>query len=164
MNELALKIIAENRDAHERGEDSAKRVDLGNCGLTEIPPELFELVWLDQLNFGLWVFVGDEYRKSENNGPVNRINSMPKQFGQLTNLQQLDLSRSQVSDLGPLASLTNLGIFAQRPEKEHSSRRISLKYLWNDWVIIYFPRGGEPPLSTIVVGPEKLDIWSSGDS
>jgi hypothetical protein len=33
MSELALKLIAENKAKHARGED-ARMLDLGNCGLT----------------------------------------------------------------------------------------------------------------------------------
>ncbi len=43
MSELALKRIREAKD---------KRLthrDLGNCGLTELPDELFELTWLEEL-------------------------------------------------------------------------------------------------------------------
>ena len=38
MSELALKLIREAKEAR------ATRLDLGNCGLTELPDELFELV------------------------------------------------------------------------------------------------------------------------
>ena len=39
MSELALKRIKEAIDKR------LTRLDLGNCGLTELPDELFELVW-----------------------------------------------------------------------------------------------------------------------
>lgn len=35
MSELALKLIAENKAKHARGED-ARSLDLGNCGLTSL--------------------------------------------------------------------------------------------------------------------------------
>lgn len=48
MSELALKLIAENKAKHARGED-ARVLDLGNCGLTEVPEEVFALTWLECL-------------------------------------------------------------------------------------------------------------------
>lgn len=38
MSELALELIAENRAKHARGED-ARVLDLGKCGLTEVPED-----------------------------------------------------------------------------------------------------------------------------
>ena len=42
MSELAFKRI---REAKEK---RLTRLDLGNCGLTELPEELFELTWLEE--------------------------------------------------------------------------------------------------------------------
>jgi internalin A len=39
MSALALQLIREAKEQH------LTRLDLGNCGLTELPDELFELVW-----------------------------------------------------------------------------------------------------------------------
>ena len=50
MSELALQLIRENKQKHARGED-ASFLDLGNCGLTEVPEEIGELVWLETLSF-----------------------------------------------------------------------------------------------------------------
>ena len=41
MSALALQLIHENIAAHERGED-ATYLDLGNCGMTEVPEEIGE--------------------------------------------------------------------------------------------------------------------------
>ena len=43
MSELALQRIREAK------EQRLTRLDLGNCGLTELPEELFELDWLEEL-------------------------------------------------------------------------------------------------------------------
>ena len=43
MSELARRLIAENKKT------KAKVLDLGNCGLTEVPEEIGELVWLETL-------------------------------------------------------------------------------------------------------------------
>ena len=43
MSELALKLIAQNRA------DKNTSLNLGNCDLDSIPPELNECVWLEEL-------------------------------------------------------------------------------------------------------------------
>jgi internalin A len=43
MSEIALKLIREAKETR------ATRLDLQNCGLTELPEELFELTWLEEL-------------------------------------------------------------------------------------------------------------------
>ena len=43
MSELALKLIAENK------KNRAIFLDLENCGLTEVPDEIGDLVWLEGL-------------------------------------------------------------------------------------------------------------------
>jgi internalin A len=46
---LALKLIAENKQS------KATFLDLGNCGLTELPAEVGELDWLESLSLaGEW--------------------------------------------------------------------------------------------------------------
>jgi len=45
MSELALKLIQRAKEEH------LLHLDLGNCGLTEIPLEVFELTWLESLVF-----------------------------------------------------------------------------------------------------------------
>lgn len=47
MSELALKLIRENIEKHRRGED-ARFLDLGNCGMTEVPEEIGECVWVEE--------------------------------------------------------------------------------------------------------------------
>ena len=43
MSELALQLTSENKRTR------ATYLDLGNCGLTELPKELSELTWLERL-------------------------------------------------------------------------------------------------------------------
>ena len=61
MFELALRRIRENKDKHARGED-ASFLDLGNCGLTKVPQEIGELVWLEGLSLSSewWEWDGEE--------------------------------------------------------------------------------------------------------
>lgn len=63
MSELALKLIAENKAKHARGED-ASYLDLGRCGLTELP-DLSGMDWLETLVLsGAW----EEFDTKKNNG------------------------------------------------------------------------------------------------
>jgi len=44
MSELALSLIEEAK------RNKSKALDLGKCGLTEIPESLMKLTWLEELN------------------------------------------------------------------------------------------------------------------
>lgn len=48
MSEFALQLIEENKRT------KSTFLDLGNCGLNELPDELFECEWLEELNLGDW--------------------------------------------------------------------------------------------------------------
>jgi len=48
VSELALRLIEENKKTR------ATFLDLDNCGLTEVPTEIGELVWLEELSFFGW--------------------------------------------------------------------------------------------------------------
>jgi internalin A len=134
MSELALKLIAENKAKRERGED-ATYLDLGNCGLTELP-DLSGMDWLETLIVSNEWWDGDqrEWIKSQNTGPNNRIARPPAHplpdslrkvvFGgkwddrwpisngrfleKLTGLTSLYLSSNQISDWSFLEKLTGL--------------------------------------------------------
>ena len=113
MPELALKLI---RKAKQK---RLTRLDLGNCGLTEIPEELFELTWLEELILsGIW-FEWDEVvnnrrqKQSNNLGKSNVISELPQGFNNLTRLKKLVAAGTQqdqweIQDLSPLMGLTNL--------------------------------------------------------
>ena len=47
MPELALRLIEENKKTR------ATFLDLANCGLTEVPAEIGELVWLESIAFSM---------------------------------------------------------------------------------------------------------------
>ncbi len=83
MSDLAKKHIAENK--HTR----ATFLDLGNCGLTEVPAEVGELVWLEGLSLA---------------GNEGLADLAP--LAGLSALQWLDVSSTQVTDLAPLAGLS----------------------------------------------------------
>ncbi|MCI5159937.1 MAG: GTPase, partial [Candidatus Electrothrix sp. AUS1_2] len=86
--EEALRMI---KEAAETGET---RLDLNGQGLTELPPELFQLTNLSVLYlFG------------------NHLSSLPLELFQLTNLTMLHLRGNQLSSLPPeLFQLTNLSV------------------------------------------------------
>ncbi len=81
MSELALQLIRENIAKHQRGED-ATYLDLGNCGLSHLPPELGACTWLETLILSndWWDFdvkIRDfEKKESQNKGELNHIASI----------------------------------------------------------------------------------------
>jgi Leucine-rich repeat (LRR) protein/GTPase SAR1 family protein len=87
MSKKALKIIRAVKAKR------LPRLDLGDCGLTELPPEALECAWVEEL-----ILSG------------NKISDLSP-LATLTNLQKLYCSRTQVSDLSPLADLNNLQEF-----------------------------------------------------
>ncbi|HMQ89086.1 MAG TPA: hypothetical protein PKB07_15925, partial [Flavilitoribacter sp.] len=120
MSESALRLIRENIEKHRRGEDAAY-LDLGRCGLTHLPPELKECVWLETLilsnaweeyhaNRKRW-----EENKSQNEGKSNRIDSI-EGVERLTSLKKLVVAghysdggkKWELSDLSPIAGLSQL--------------------------------------------------------
>lgn len=112
MSELALKLIRENIEKHKRGED-ATFLDLGNCGMTEVPEEIGECVWLD----GVILRENSELvdlLPLANLTALNWLNcshtniSNLSQITNLINLQILACAETGVSDLSPLAVLVNL--------------------------------------------------------
>jgi len=90
MSELALILIKEAKAARK------KSLDLGNCGLTDIPKEVFQLTWLEELN------LCNAYEKldtnktieSKNQGTPNRLNieKLPDEFTQLCELRTLRIN------------------------------------------------------------------------
>jgi internalin A len=95
MSELALKLIAEAKQTR------ATRLDLGNCGLTELPDALFELTWLEEL------IIGDY--QSKNKGKNNNIKSFNPNIKHLKGLKKLQANRQEeLNDLSPLKNLTAL--------------------------------------------------------
>ena len=129
MSELAQQLIEREKELR------TGYLDLGNCGLTELP-DLSELEWLETLVVSNgWVDEENgEWVKSQNNGAKNRLGSPPTGYlpmglkrlkwdGQwrdpwptddlqflvgLDNLTVLDLQFNQIKDISPINSLAKL--------------------------------------------------------
>ncbi len=97
MSQLALDRIAENKKT------KSKILDLGNCGLTEIPKELFDCVWLEELNLGEL----NEPEKREA-GELNKLNNISSDISKLSALKTLRCNNAGLSDLSFLKGLRNL--------------------------------------------------------
>jgi Leucine-rich repeat (LRR) protein len=126
VSDLALQLIAENKRTRSTS------LDLGNCRLSKIPPELGELVWLESLILAgnWWEWDGESWqgRTSQNSGarnaPVTNIESLARlhrlrflvlqnigdlgPLAGLSDVQTLYVSGTHVSDLTPLAGLSAL--------------------------------------------------------
>lgn len=105
MSELALQLIAENKRT------KSPFLDLGNCGLNQLPIALFDCVWIERLNLGSFYFdVESKKRMSSPNRIVNNsfsgneLNSLQK----LKKLHALFLSFNKISDLKFLEKLSGL--------------------------------------------------------
>jgi internalin A len=119
MSALALKLIKENIAKHKRGED-ATYLDLGRTGMTEVPEEIGECVWLETLIFSNgwieWTERGWIEKKSQNNGNYNKLKNLTMHLGDLVNLKIFHMrgwyDRWVVSDLSPLTLLKQLQILS----------------------------------------------------
>ncbi|HAS41853.1 MAG TPA: hypothetical protein DCS93_15340 [Microscillaceae bacterium] len=130
MSQLAQRLIAECKRT------KSTFLDLGNCDLNEWPEELFDCVWLEELNFGEWFWPknGKTYIRTGNKSKKNLFRYIPNGlrelsslrslhlgehtinwpesyvgvFESITTLEILDLSNSLIKDISFLAPLTNL--------------------------------------------------------
>jgi internalin A len=100
MSELALRLIAENKKT------KAKTLDLGNCGLTEVPEEVGELVWLEELYIGSRL---TRYSLQRKNLKHNTIQFLPNDIVKLKKLKILDCSYLKlISNFSLIEELVNL--------------------------------------------------------
>ena len=101
MSDLALQLIAENKRTR------ATFLDLGNCGLSKVPSEIGDLVWLESLSFASrWSeWDGREWQQEEsrNSGDSNEQLVDLAPLAGLSALQTLNVSGTQVTDLTLLA-------------------------------------------------------------
>ncbi|WP_020559023.1 leucine-rich repeat domain-containing protein [Thiofilum flexile] len=92
--EIALERIEACRQT------KAPRLDLRNLLLDEIPPSVFELVWLEELDLST--------QPGKFDGLHGLIKTIPPEIAQLTKLLRLNVERQSLSDLSPLQSLHQL--------------------------------------------------------
>lgn len=109
MSELALKLIREAKETR------ATRLDLGNCGLRELPDELFELTWLEELilsnEWNEYSLNKKKWKRfeSQNRGVANQIFNISPKMRNLNQLKRLILSEQKyLSNLNSLQTLRNL--------------------------------------------------------
>ncbi len=88
MSELALQLIREAK------EQRLTRLDLGNCGLTTLPEELFELEWLEELILSRQPSLWPTYE--DRRSAAKQISSIPIQIRYLVNLKELTISDGMI--------------------------------------------------------------------
>ncbi len=94
MSELTLKLIAENKLTKN------PFLDLGNCGLAELPDELFDCVWLEGLNFGGIYFLKNlNSKQAGNQGRFNIFNDTNIKLSSLHNLKRINISHANLIDI-----------------------------------------------------------------
>ncbi|MEL7122278.1 MAG: hypothetical protein AAFO07_22710, partial [Bacteroidota bacterium] len=92
-------------------QSKSKRLDLGNLGLTKIPEEVFELTWLEELNFGEDFYFDEEKKafvKTKNEGEKNQIEAIPTWIGLFKNLSVLSFDSNQIRKIENLSKSSNL--------------------------------------------------------
>ena len=111
MSVKALRRIADNKKTKN------PELSLTGCGLTVLPPELLDCVWLTELNL-FWNNELADLSPLATLVNLQRLNCFDTQVADLSplsaliNLQELDCPDTQVEDLSPLADLVNLqGIY-----------------------------------------------------
>jgi internalin A len=129
MSELAKKLIAENIAKYERGED-ASSLDLGNCGLTDLAkqvPELFGLVWLEELTLrDEWWDAGKRGKeKSQNEGAENCLSKVPHTFKRLSELRTLRLGGNYKKNSSGITDISFLGNLPKLNSLDLGSNQIS---------------------------------------
>ncbi|WP_373549319.1 COR domain-containing protein [Haliscomenobacter sp.] len=104
--EEALQRIQENKRT------KSKILDLSRLELTELPNELWECVWVEELNFGrshYWNEEKNAWDYYEDRGICsNRLSSLPLSISNFRHLTLLFLDANPITDLAPLRLLTHL--------------------------------------------------------
>ena len=114
MSQLASILIHQAKQNHET------TLDLGNCSLTELPYELFELVWLETLILSnSWSEYNFDNQKwelcfSQNKGDfntiLNNIKHLSPKLASLKKLKNLIVNKQDLSNISSLKDLTQLQV------------------------------------------------------
>ena len=89
MSKLALQLIAKEKI------EKTGRLDLGNCGLTEIPKEILELEHLTTLDL-----------RDNQISDISFIENLVR----YNNFKRLDIFKNKITDLSPLLRLIKKGV------------------------------------------------------
>lgn len=95
MTDLAKQIIEKEK------KERTGNLDLGICGLTEIPQELLEMDWVTGFSLSNYPW------ETKNKGDVNQISDITI-LSKLPQLQSLNLGNNQISDISSLSALSDL--------------------------------------------------------
>ena len=135
----ALELIAKEK------KEKTGRLELGNCGLTKIPKEVFQLKWLKVLILSnyWWDEKKWQWITSENIGEKNNLLSIPKEITRLNNLENLVLSgnsgnnwRIQIIENLP-ESLLYLDLNYNNIRKlENLSKKLNILRIWGNKIKI----------------------------
>ncbi len=100
------------RRIHENKRTKSKILDLSGLGLTELPDELWDCVWVEELGLGHWYSWNEEKQDWAwyyNDGKIaNRLTNLPSTLSNFTKLTRLLLDYKQLRDISVLSSLVNL--------------------------------------------------------
>lgn len=126
MSALAGQVISENET------NRATSIDLGRCGLKKIPPALFNCDWIEILVLSneWWDSDRKEWIKSKNDGPPNRIVSIPEGLTRLRKLKTLImgneniLHRPQIYGLGYLRYFSRLEVLDLSFNRIYSAEKL----------------------------------------
>lgn len=98
----ALELIAENKRTR------SPFLDLGNLGLTEVPEEVFECVWLENLNLGRNPYGITNEKDKNPSRKKNGIIQIPHRIGILQNLRILTASDNKIGSIRSLRKIAKL--------------------------------------------------------
>lgn len=134
MSQRALNLIA----ANIRTKNPV--LDLGNCGLTELYPELLDELaktgeWLEELilSSGWWDWETEERKYSQNNGSANQLPLLPPTLPLLLGLKILIVNQLGLTNPSPLTVFRNLRVLDisenQIEECSSLSKLMKINYL-----------------------------------
>ncbi len=108
MSNLALQLIQKEK------EEKTGLLDIGYCGLTKIPQEVFECTWLETLILSnrYWSIEKQKWIDSQNRERNNNLHSISIHIRKLTKLKKIVIggymNKWKISDMSPLKNLPQL--------------------------------------------------------
>ena len=109
---MAGKMEEALRRIYENKRTKSKILDLSGLGLTELPEELWDCVWVEELglgNYWSWNVEKENWvSESDDTKIANRFSSLPNTISKIKHLTKLYLDHNPISDVSVLSSLVNL--------------------------------------------------------